>query len=337
MAIQVIQPSDPWQMLGQSLGTGLGGGLAELAQQKANELALRQLQMTPQQASAISQLSPELQQPAFKQLLQAPQQQAYLEGLNQLLGGTPSGQMGLQALPEAPSTHAPSSQPFLKPGLNEKQATQLTKLGLQQQETNRKEQARVDKETLPFYHDTLKSAEASKKGLIRLDKMEKLVKEGSLPFSAAYKLFKNLSETDIKTGIPVIGGLIDIVATPVVRALGEGGSLIQKNITSRDLEEFEKLSADFIKDAKDFFGSRVTDADLKAFLNTVPTLLQTDAGKLRVMQNLRDMYDLSIKRSDIMKKIIDDNGGKRPANIEIMVDDLLSPEIDRISSEFKPR
>jgi len=104
---------------------------------------------------------------------------------------------------------------------------------------------------------------------------------------------------------------------------------------SENAQEFDKLSTDFLKNAKQFFGARVTEGEIKTFLKTVPSLSQSDKGKMRVIENLRLFNKISELRKGAMEDIIAENNGFRPHNIESLVDKRTKEEADKIADEFK--
>lgn len=191
------------------------------------------------------------------------------------------------------------------------------------------EEKRIASETLPTYKEITKAAHAAERNNVRLDKMNKLIQKGDLPYAATYRAFKSLAEDPVP--VPVVGPLIGLIT----HSIGGVGQSIQRALTATDTEEFEKLSNDFLRDAKDVFGSRITDADLKAFLQMVPTLSQTDNGKKAIINNMREFNDLAIARNEIMTKIIKENGGRRPANLDILVDERLAPQLNKLSNDMK--
>ncbi len=351
---------------GSGFNQGVSRGLEQLAQQKLKNLSLRQQEA---QSTAIGDFldalagrQPEEQNefeapPQVTQ--QAPQQQQrpqvpFQDALKQLgARNTPlSGAEGLlQALqqvirpPQQQTQQAAPQQieqPEVKtPATNKSQALPQKKLSreeslqkklnnplitpeqriklesLQQQKEfhkeklHSKEQSDIDKETKPFYDDIRKHAKAAKEGNIRLDRMDELIKEGNLSNPAFSSLLDSLSKG-------IFGFGIDL-----------------HYLESPDSQEFRKLSADFIKNAKDYFGSRLTDADLKSFLTTIPSLMQTDEGKLRVINNLRKFNEISLIRKRAADEIINANGGRRPRNLDQLVDDIADPLIDDIAQKFK--
>jgi hypothetical protein len=223
----------------------------------------------------------------------------------------------------------------------------------------KKEELLAQKETKPYWDSILKVEKASEENDLRLDKIKKLVKNGKLPNAALWSFLTKIEDTSIGTlatagagigalagvaGGPIsvatvpagattgalIGGAIGALASPLA---GAAKSLIRA--TSPDIEEFEKTSNDFVKNAKQYFGSRLTDADLRAFMSTVPTLMQTDAGKLKVAENLQEFNTLARSEAKIAREIVRKNKGKRPFDIELQVQERLGPQKDRLARKFK--
>lgn len=215
-----------------------------------------------------------------------------------------------------------------------------------------KERAIADKESGYYFEGLSSGKDAADSADRRLNKMENLIRKGNLPPANFYKVVKNIEDVSIPSyagvGSAIGGGLGFLGGGPIGGAIGGGlgaavGSLIQPMATMvdyaarkayPDTEEFEKLSADFIRDAKNVFGNRVTDQDLRAFLSMIPTLSQTDDGKLAIIKNMKIANDISRVKYETAKDLIKSNKGKRPANLQFLVDDITKPDIDRLSAEF---
>lgn len=209
------------------------------------------------------------------------------------------------------------------------------------------------KETKDYYDQTLAAAEAAKFADRRLDQMEKLINEGSLPVASMYKIFKNLEEKYTPTEAAKAGGLVGggagfLLGGPIGAAAGAAigggvGALISPVATmlrygqrgiSPDTQEFEKLSAEFIRDVKSIFGSRITNLDLETFLKSIPTLENTDFGKKAIIKNMRIFNKGKEARVKVMNDIIKENGGKRPFDLHAQVEERVAPMLDRISKQF---
>lgn len=176
------------------------------------------------------------------------------------------------------------------------------------------EQRDINKETKEIYHETNKAAKSARDSDIRLGRMEELVNKGNLSNTAFYNGMKAMGS------LPGVGGFFESIA---------------QSFLNPDTQEFEKLSTDFIKDAKQFFGNRVTEQEIGMFLKTVPTLSQTNPGKKRVIRNMRIFNEAARVRQNAMKDIIKANNGKRPEDLESLIEEVSSPRLDALASEFR--
>lgn len=240
------------------------------------------------------------------------------------------------------------------------------KLAHEQKKLSDKEQAEAQKETKKYYDKVLEVEKSAQEADNRLDRMSKLIEKGDLPFSTYYNLLKNLEEHVSTTagaaagaGIgTIIGGAAGALPTygagglagagigaGVGSAIGGAiGGLINpvigvlrsvQRLTSPDTEEFEKLSNQFIGGAKAIFGARVTDNDLKAFMAQIPTLSNTDAGKKKIIHSMKIANEAEHIRADAMKEIIKENGGKRPFDLPLQVEERAKPEIEKLAEKFR--
>jgi len=320
-------------------------GLPEKLQELVvkNYLAAAESQGLNEALAALSGEPQQQQLPGAQNFYQqaAPQQNPQLSALQNLIssgqGVTPEafGQQLSQGASQAPQAQAPkggviptyndpqqraerqkSFADILKtarisPEHKLKLAAMQQSQKLEKEKLSAKEQQIVNQETKPLYDEITKGARAAQNNNKRLDRMEELAKRGNL----TYPLFASALET-LSNGIFGFG--IDLTA-----------------LLHQDSQEFRKLSNDFLKDAKDTFGSRLTNYDVKTFLSTVPTLSQSHLGKLRVINNLRSFNEAALLRKKAMDKIIQDNGGRRPANLDVLVEERISPQLDVLAEKFK--
>lgn len=335
-------------------------------QQQHQTDILKQLGVTSQEADYLSQLPPKEQLQAlqmFSQGPEQPQQSMKQQGQQQhplhalVSGNHPNSQRFQELLSKASPEQQQQILSRAQQGLGQQEQIQqpnkpprpLTpveklrnfqnkkleqtdqrELAKEQRKYAQQEKLSADKDTKAFVEETYKEGKAAKTAEMRLKRMEELINKGSLPFSALYKGFKGLSETDIGGKIPLIGGLADLV----LHAAGEAGLFAQRAVTSRDTEEYEKLQADFNRSIKDIFGARISNQELTAFERMIPTLSNTDHGKRRIIRNMHDFNKAIIAKETAAKKIIAANGGRRPADLREQVDRMSAPEIDAIADDF---
>jgi hypothetical protein len=362
--MQIIPNTSFGSSLGQSLGTGLNQladlKLAQLTKQydiqnERNQFAQGlEPVLGKDTANFLSYLSPEERKNALQnigslvQLNQAPssrEQAGSLGALSnpqQLQAQQEPGQPQQQITPERAKL---LEEVFISP----QEKRERRKLELAEKQTNIKETKQ--------YIDTLKTQEkAAKESDLRLKRMEKLIEKGNLPNANLWSFLSKVEDlgptatagAGALLGTAGAGAVIGSVVPGVGTAIGAGIGALAGALSgplagaaksyiksgSPDVEEFEKLSNDFIKNAKQYFGSRLTDADLRAFMQTVPTLMQTDAGKKRVIENLRSLNELAEIEVKAARSIIKENRGVPPIDIEQQVKDKISNKIDKVANKF---
>lgn len=352
MAIQILPGGTRSSMLGQSLGLGLGQGLQTLLQNKIdsmlmvkqrNETAsgLQALGFPDEAAAQISMLPKDLQGLVVKNYLSGAESAGLDQALSSLSGGQPQGMESLpgqqqELTPEqanmqpniasqAQVSKAPMdkfkailSNPRLRPEhrLRIEQMAQQERLAnkrLQAQEDKQKslELKEIDKENKPVISEINKKAKSAIDDNRRLKKMESLIAKGNLTRPGFHTALKTLSKGIFGLGIDL------------------------HYLESADSQEFTKLTNEFLKGAKDIFGSRITNFDAETYLKMIPSLSQSKEGKLQVLNNIKIANEANRMRKDAMDQIIKENNGRAPRNLESLIEDKVGPELDELAKIFK--
>jgi hypothetical protein len=335
--------------------------LGDLLQNKLADMSQRQQILNP-----LQQLNqPTLAQRTLSNLIpsgpQTPQSQNILQGLGQALPQI--------KIPETTQQPEEAIKPAIKPRVGRKSKETIEEIKLPAAE--RKKQAieerakkREETKTEQIERAELKKIqpqlrkekqayisklEGAKNSLyetnLTLNRMEKLIDEGGLPVAAFYKLFKNLEEkVNPAVAAGIGGGIGTYLGGPVGAIIGTGiGGLISpvatmlryaQRLTSPNTEEFEKLSASFIRNVKDIFGNRPTNLDVDKYLLTIPSLEQTDAGKRAIIHNMKVFNDAIEAKYKAYQEVLKENGGLIPKNLEVQVEEKAKPELDELSQEF---
>ena len=152
--------------------------------------------------------------------------------------------------------------------------------------------------------------------------METLIDKGNLPNAALWSSLSKLEHA------PFISGL----TAPFAELLKGGVKWYSGN--PADIEEFEKLSSEFVKNAKQYFGSRITQKEVELFMNTVPSLMQTDSGKKKLIENIRSLNELTEIEAKAARSIIKENRGIPPIDIEQQVQDRIGNKLDKAAKRF---
>lgn len=328
MAIILNKPGFGEQV-GSAFGTGLGKMFEGLAQSKFQDMLMRQQHartarglsgLFPQQkAEQLSELDPLVLREVLKQLLPSMRDDELnnlIEGiignvepemaseqLPTLTEGKETGQINVPQEPKEKILGLSELSPgaiaaremkslekkLLDPRLSPTQKAQLRSRLESRRDALDKKQELIDKKTDPFVSRLNDDYEAAQAGDKRLGRMKELIKEGNLTN-------------------PLFYGVLDTLEH-LVPSLGVGINL--KGFLSPESQEFDKLSKDFLRDVKKVFGGRITDNEVRQFLKTIPTLAQSDDGKLRIIHNMELFNEASKAKKEVYDKIVEANGGYR--------------------------
>lgn len=351
----------PQGFLGQ-LGESLHKGMSQIAQFKMQQMMQRQQQAQTAKAYApvigekwanvLSQV-PEKEHanwlralPALKQLETAqtqgsqtqqqaiPGMQSEMSALQQVLKPGQAQASPMQASqmqqPSEPQlsqeeiiarAFEPPQMKLEREKMAQKERLEQQKMAVADRREAHKEKLDVDK----YYRPTITKMNEEYKGIResahKLDRMEQLVKGGKLSGPKVAASLQALSE-GFSAFVPGFGP----IHLP---------GLNFKSALKPDSEEFEKLSMDFIKNAKTIFGSRITDQDLKSFMATVPNMMMTDEGKLRLIKHMRFYNDAIRSRYDAMRGVLKKHDDYAPRNFELKIEDAASKKLDQLANEFK--
>jgi len=184
------------------------------------------------------------------------------------------------------------------------------KMAMEEEKLSLAKQKEINQDTRKYFEETMKAGKASRENEMRLNRMKTLLKKGNLTNPAFYNILNTIDKGIFGFGINL------------------------KFLMNPDSQEFEKLSTDFTKNAKDIFGSRVTQSEIQLFLKTIPTLAQTDEGKRRVLRNWDRLNKAGKLKKKAMLDIIEMNGGRRPAGLEALVEKKVGPQLDKLAEDF---
>jgi hypothetical protein len=310
--VQVI-PRTP--SASESLANLLGGGAQGLSQGYAQGMQgkLQQMMDTRKSAAERQRLEGVFEQLGLpkayaglpegisKELLKEKTQENKLQQLMQLLGGGQGGEEAEDTNIERQGPQGISDENILAISAIDPNMARLLQA---QKESGYKREATAFKETRDTRQNILKGAKAAQETNMRLDRMETLIEEGNL----IPGLFNSFLQ---KAGL-------DLPA-----------------LKNPDSQEFEKLSTDMTKNARESYGSRLTNFDLETFLKTIPTLSQTTEGQKRVIHNLRLLNEGARLRSNAMNKIVKSNKGIPPFDLAERIDEKIAPKLDKLAKDFK--
>jgi len=124
------------------------------------------------------------------------------------------------------------------------------------------------------------------------------------------------------------------VRNPVLTGIMRDIGIDYQGLKSGDTLEIDKLGRWFLRGGSKMFGGRVSNAEMYAILDQVPTALQTKEGRVRLAKQMllanKDYHD-EVK---VMKSVIKENKGKYPLDLELQVDERMEPIRERNAHNF---
>lgn len=303
----------PAAMMGQSLGAGLGQGLAGLFddyQQKKLQTAQRTKTaeffyrngFDRETAEALAWQPESIQREALKQQQRKQEGMGFEQMLNQILNPAQRDAFPSSAHPESTaigtSTHVPVSREGAKDLINIAQKER--KLGMEEKKGIRQSWKDFDK-------ILEKKREAAIKGQDRLetiDRMLELNKSGELPNPALVKFLNSVGFGDAFWLGP-------------------------------DSEEYQSLQKDFFHDMKEIFGSKVSDMEVRTFMSYIPTLMNSEEGRERLLQKFKRIQQARKAEYEAMRNVKSKYKGKEaPDDFFELVDKKKQKKIDRLHKDI---
>jgi len=138
------------------------------------------------------------------------------------------------------------------------------------------------------------------------------------------KILKDLS--------PKIAGVERININP------QSGDLFLPAAASAEAQRYVKTINDFTRNAKDSYGSRVTNFDLIQFMKRLPTLANSEEGREQIIQQLEIINDINLAHANALQEVIDDHGGIRNVDFDVaerLADKRSAKEVSRLKKEFQ--
>jgi hypothetical protein len=356
-------PSTPsmGERIGSALGTGIGAGLTNIAEHKLQQIQqkremdtrkdqLKKIGMNDAEAEFFADKDPETQYIAARDAIKR-----NLQGNEQLVDdwipATPQEFQKADALREeniASQQQGPALeqqqlqpkanvQPTLQERLQQGMQTANQAIGIkpamqglgqkptgapksrksfeglsfgtpQQGKTGGKA-TEEEKLQIKHYEQIKMAADNSNTSDMRLDRMDRLVE-------------------DDKINNPVYVALI--------KAAGiNGWGIDLSGLLNKDTQEYDKLATDFVKDAKALFGAKITNDEVKLFLKTIPSTLNSKDAKIAMSRNIRTMNEgLRVKRQ-LADQIVQQNGGTVPSDFDLRLEQAFKPYQTNLAERFK--
>lgn len=203
-----------------------------------------------------------------------------------------------------PSVAEILSRPYESPEVKQKERH----FQAQEARADRKEEALEKREAIKLTEgvrkDAVEQAQSAQRTLHDLDRIEELSQSGKLD-TPGYVEFLHRSGLDIPA------------------------------LMNPESEEFAKLQQGFLRDAKQYFGGRVSNYEVEQFLKTIPSLSQSPEGRNRVIANLKYLSRAKLEHFKTLRDIIKDNKGLPPYDLAEQAFEKQEPKLNALAKKFK--
>jgi hypothetical protein len=161
------------------------------------------------------------------------------------------------------------------------------------------------KDNKEYVDKILNGYEAYKRDSTVLNQMQQLVQNGQLPSPILVKTLEKL-------GIPI--GAIE----------------------NADAEQFDKLSQELVKNIQGTYGSRILQSEVASFMKSIPSLVNSEEGKKRLVQQWKIMNDGKKVYYDSYKDLRKQPKYEKrlPADLHEKVVEIADPKLDQLAKRF---
>lgn len=358
--VQVIETEDPRgrlsEMLGMSLGQGIGNGLNTFFANRALESVLKDksLENAPQSkklGALQSALSPygEKGKEIFEQRMQIAKQD-YQERVAEKAQKTAlekqqeifKHQKELQAQKDEAAKERANMKtaPMGERAVPEQQIIAMKRAhavpGYDKMNESEKYQTLIDNGVSAqnaIKEATLQSQQAQREDQ-RVESAYKAQQGFIDDTTNSYKAF----ETEMKPRLLQMQHMKpEDIVSPTKAAFLEALHIPLGALEDPSSELYNKLSQDLLKGLPETYGSRILKVEVDNFLKTIPTLLNSADGRRMIASNMlklgemKEVYYNSMR--DKQREYLDANK-PLPRDFQQVVFDQVKPQIDRINNEF---
>ncbi len=100
-------------------------------------------------------------------------------------------------------------------------------------------------------------------------------------------------------------------------------------------EEYEKESEKLVSGVNEAFRGRILLSEIENFKNRIPTLMNSDEGKKRIISGMKEVLKANKLQYDVTQRILAENGGVPPLDLEQRVDAEVIPQLEEMAQKFR--
>jgi hypothetical protein len=100
-------------------------------------------------------------------------------------------------------------------------------------------------------------------------------------------------------------------------------------------EAYDKNVNEYIKDIANYFPGQIRVAEIEPYMKTIPTLLNSDAGKELIIENQQLINEQKEATYEAYKEILKENKGKKPRNLDVEILERTKAKRQEIGDRLK--
>ena len=328
--IQLPQ-QQPYQGQASPQLTPVQAGPLVSGQQSIQDRMLQGLQgqMAPQAGQMAPQTMPNVAQTAQGGFPRAPIAPITTPQTPEIQQGQ-QGQQGQQSLryqPTTPQERPPFSPP---PGMTKKEYANFIKD--QEKRQRREEDLAIKLEDLKIKKDLAKTKKETAKSTKKLNSFKAIEKMTTKIYDEGDAAKQNIIRLDQMENLVKSNQLDNPMYVQTLKSLGFDWPAL----LNTESNEFKALKTTFIKNAKAIFGARVTNFDLKTFMNMLPSLTQPGESNLKIIKALKTFYEIDVKKSNLLNEIVEKHDYDiNPLQLRKKLDTEMKPILNKAADIFK--
>lgn len=102
-----------------------------------------------------------------------------------------------------------------------------------------------------------------------------------------------------------------------------------------DAEQFDKLSQELVKNISGTYGNRILKVEVDNFLKTIPTLMNSEEGKKRLIRQWEIINEGKKAKYDAYRELQKEFPKKLPKDYKFRAQDIADKKLDQLSKEFR--
>lgn len=125
------------------------------------------------------------------------------------------------------------------------------------------------------------------------------------------------------------------LSTPLMVKTLESFGLPLSVLGNPATEEYSKVEADYVRDVSSIFPGAIRNFEIVSYMKTIPSLMNSPKGQEAIIRNRKLLNEAKLMEYNAYKDILKENNGKRPPNMDVMIEERIGPQRAALAEEFR--